>query len=190
MIETLNGKRNLKIQLSRESIPFYQKEILKLSSTNFFLPMRFVFQELNCLIFYDCSERISLEQYLKGKKSVGIQSFVEEGIVLLEHLLEQIQQGENHLLFLDDYQLCLETLFVYEKKQRIESMFLPKENKNDFSEEWEKLLTSIESVVEDPQWNVYSQRLKKVQKEMNLGVQELLFHLRDMEGEVVYSHQA
>ncbi|WP_206459075.1 DUF6382 domain-containing protein [Anaerovorax sp. IOR16] len=186
-IETINGKRTIKLEMSECPIPFYQKEILSLSSTGYFLPMKFVFLEETCQIYYDCSERISLEQYLKGKRENGIFSFVEQGIQLLEHFLEQIQQGENHLLFLADYQLSFDLLFVNEKKQKVELLFLPKEKIIDFSEEWKNILTKIEQIMNDKQWSVYSQKLIFLQMEHNFGIEELLICLRDMKGQICYS---
>ncbi|MEA4987548.1 MAG: DUF6382 domain-containing protein [Anaerovorax sp.] len=187
IIEMINGKRRIKLEIPKSTIPFYQKEILSLSSTGFFLPMKFVFLEEVCQIYYDCSKRVSLEQYLKAKRENGIFSFVEQGIRLLEHFLGQIQQGENHLLFLEDYQLSFELLFVNEKEQKVELLFLPKEKMIDFSEEWKNILTKIEQIMNDKQWSVYSQKLIFLQMEHNFGIEELLFCLRDMRGQICYS---
>lgn len=187
VIETISGKRTIKLEMPECPIPFYQKEILSLSSTGYFLPMKFVFLEESCQIYYDCSERISLEKYLKGKRENEIFSFVEQGIQFLEHFLEQIQQGENHLLFLEDYQLSFDLLYVNEKKQKVEILFLPKEKIIDFSEEWKNILTKIDQIMNDKQWSVYSQKLISLQMEHNFGIEDLLFCLKDMRGQICYS---
>jgi len=185
--ETINGKQEIKRELPKEQIPSYQKQILSLSSTGFFLPMRFVFSEIMCEIYYECSQRIPLEQYLQQKKGVGIHSFLEEGIHLLEHLIEQIQQGEDHLLFLEDYTLSFDLLFVYESEKRVELLFLPKEHEVDFLEEWENLLNEIDTEVNDKQWSVYSQKLIQLSKDQNWGTEAILSYIREMKGEIFYS---
>ncbi|WP_324823850.1 DUF6382 domain-containing protein [Sinanaerobacter sp. ZZT-01] len=185
--ETINGKQAIKRELPKEQIPWYQKQILSLSSTGFFLPMRFVFSEIMCEIYYECSQRTSLKEYLQQKKEVGIHSFVEEGIHLLEHLIEQIQQGEDHLLFLEDYTLSFDLLFVYESEKRVELLFLPKEDKVDFLEEWEDLLNAIDAEVNDKQWSVYSQKLIQLSKDQNWGTEAILSYIRELKGEIFYS---
>ncbi len=186
--ENINGKRVIKVALNQEKIPSYQREILSLSGTGFFLPMRFVFLERICEAYYEVSRRIELKKYLEKKKEYGVHSFVEEGLYLIEHLFEQIRKGEEHLLFLEDYQLAFDLLFFNEKEKKLELLFLPKEENGDFFNEWKELLNEIDAAMNDKQWGVYSRKIIQLSMEENWGTEEILHYIRELKEQVFYSN--
>lgn len=186
-VEERDGKSMVCLFFSENKIPFYQREILKNTCEDIFVPMTFLLKNAGYQIYYDITGLKPLTQHLSDRSLQRIPSFTLFCVQLIQRLIELLWQAEDHLLFLHDFRLSLETVFYKEESGKIRIAFFPVDDQRMSGNLLMlQFLEELECAAGDQQWSEYSHRLRRGLNEQHVGLWGLRRLLEEMEKELVY----
>lgn len=170
----IDGKRFFTREFKKDDIPNFKQHLLTTCASECFLPMHFIDSIHGMTAFYRMDGFITLNEWLSRQdwlreEPAGTLS------VMFSMILRRLMEAEDLFLNLDDLILDDNSVFIHSKDRYVNLAYQSRVGTHQALQvSVLSLLKSTTEIVNDEQWNVYSDELQRVAKEENLGLTGIL----------------
>lgn len=169
-----DGKRFFAREFNKGDIPDFKQHLLISCTSESFLPMHFIDSADKITAFYRIDGFVCLRELL-----TRLESHSENTAITLSRLfsmiLRRLLESEDLFLDIDDLILDVDSVFVHAKDQNVKLAYQSRvEIQPTLQESFLALLRLVTEIINDDQWNAYSEKIQRQSIDENLGLTGIL----------------
>lgn len=191
-IEELSGRRKFYLEYDKSSFFEYEKRMLSDSECPHTLPMHFLSEEGKETAYYDFTEFIQLEEYIRRKSypddlEIEYQALLHDALDILSRILQCLKGLDEYLLSPNRISLESDTIFISLNNDNINLVFIP--NRNNGLPLQGKIIALIETIrcfYHHSEVEQCIERFIELIYQKNLGLDGMIATLGNIQREVGY----
>lgn len=169
-----DGKRFFTIVFKKGDIPNFKQHILATCESDCFLPMHFIDSAEGITAFYRMDGFISLQELLT-RQEWFCENTATTLCRLFSMILRRLMEAEDLFLDLDDLLLDLNSVFLHAKERNVKLAYQSRVGIHPtLQKSFLELLKFTTEIVNDEQWNAYSEKIQRQAIDENLGLTGIL----------------
>lgn len=169
-----DGKRFFTREFKKGDIPNFKQQILAICENDSFLSMHFIDSADGITAFYRMDGFVSLRELLTRQDWL-CENTATTLCRLFSMILRRLMEAEDLFLDLDDLLLDLDSVFLHAKERNVKLAYQSRVGTYlTLQKSFLELLKFTTEIVNDEQWNVYSEKIQRHAIDENLGLTGIL----------------
>lgn len=179
----IGGEQRLIVK-HKGKIPGHCKNILEGNFCTALMPMSFMKKGNDTIIYYNLSDCLTLDEYLKNWKGVP-HEFAGEVIRILSLLIKALKEAEEWLMPAKYFALTPDMIFINIKTYEVKISYFETDTEiKSVKEQISELVKALENYCVESRWAVYANGIRREISEKNMGLKGILALLKEKESQI------